>query len=87
MVDAVIRVWEEEASQARNQKLYNKVMVLHCVLASPEEMEAMAVPNGWRRLLPINMSQEMQICILQGRIDAMIPGPFTGLCPLHCRHF
>jgi hypothetical protein len=39
-------------------------MLLHYVLASPEERDAMAKPNGWRPLLPTNMILEMKIHIL-----------------------
>jgi hypothetical protein len=39
----VVWNWEkEEERQARNQKMYDKVTVLHYVLASPKEREAMA---------------------------------------------
>ena len=67
--------WEEEvammAAQERNQKLYDKVMLLHYILASEEDKERMAEPTGWRPLLPTNMSLEMQVRILQGKVDAM----------------
>jgi hypothetical protein len=44
--NAVVWDWEEEERQARNQTLYDMVMVLHCVLSSPDERKAMAELNG-----------------------------------------
>ena len=54
---------------ARQEKLYNKVMLLHCKLADDETRMAMAEPTGWRPELP-NITLEMQIRILQARLDA-----------------
>jgi hypothetical protein len=57
----MVREWKEDARQAakqRNQTLYYKVMLLHYVVASPKEREAMVEVNGWRPQLPTNMSLE-----------------------------
>ena len=55
---------------ARQEKLYKKVMLLHCKLADDETRRAMAEPTGWRPELPTNISLETQIRILQARLDA-----------------
>jgi hypothetical protein len=53
-----------EPSGWRHNKLYNKLMILHCVLASEEDRAAIAERNGWRHALPTNVSLEEQIHIL-----------------------
>ena len=75
--DAEESIAEEVARQRqeemwRNQELYDKVMLLHLVLASPEDRARMAEPIGWRPLLPTNISLEMQVSILEARLEARI---------------
>jgi chaperonin cofactor prefoldin len=76
---------EEEAMEVdrlerKKERLYNEVMKLRHLLASEEEKAAMAEPNGWRPLLPIDVSLEVQIRmleeqvrVLQEQVEARIP--------------
>jgi hypothetical protein len=57
----------------RQDKLYHKVMFLYYQLASPEEQIRMAEPIGWRPELPMNISLQEQLRILQARLDAKHP--------------
>jgi hypothetical protein len=71
---ARMAVQEEAARRAeeeQNQKLYDRVMLLHYILASEEDKVRMVEPIGWHPLLATNMSLQMQVEILQGRVDAM----------------
>jgi hypothetical protein len=48
----------------RHETLYNKAMILYCILASEEERVAMAEPIGWRPVLDPNVSMEGHVHIL-----------------------
>jgi hypothetical protein len=65
----------EEVARHHHQKFYNKVMLLYAVLASQEEREAIAKPNGWRPHLPTNVSLHSSICYLQALINVRFPLP------------
>jgi hypothetical protein len=53
-----------EAERYRHDKLYRKVMLLHCVLASPKMRESMAEPMSYRPELHPHFSMETQIQLL-----------------------
>jgi hypothetical protein len=48
----------------RHEKLYNKAMLLYCVLASEEDRAAMAEPIGWQPVLDTDVSMEEHMHIL-----------------------
>ena len=47
-------------------------MLLHLILASPEDRARMAEPIGWRPTLPTAVSLERQLKILEARLDARL---------------
>jgi hypothetical protein len=68
----VARATEHEA-RWRHKKMYNRVMMLYCVLASEEKRAAMAEPIGWRPVMDTDVTMEEHMCILQARVNERFP--------------
>jgi hypothetical protein len=64
-----------EERRWRYDKLYHKFMLMYCCLASDEERAAMAEPNGWRPPIPINVSLEEQVRIMEDQVDSLRQPP------------
>ncbi|KAK1602232.1 hypothetical protein QYE76_016841 [Lolium multiflorum] len=62
--DAVVR------ARWRHEKLYDKAMILCCVMASEEERATMAEPISWRPVLDPKVSMEDHVRILRAQVDA-----------------
>jgi hypothetical protein len=57
----------EVRARWRHEKLYNKAMIMYCILALEEERAAMAEPIGCRPVLDPNVSMEDHMRILQAQ--------------------
>jgi hypothetical protein len=57
----------------RHEKLYNKAILLYCMLASEEERAAMAEPIGWQPVLDTDVTMEEHVHILQARVSEIFP--------------
>jgi hypothetical protein len=66
-VEAQAETKAEVRARWRHEKLYNKAMILYCILASEEERAAMVEPIGWRPVLDPNVSMEDHVRISRRR--------------------
>jgi hypothetical protein len=74
-------VHQEEKAAATNQKLYEKVMLLHFIRVSEADKEQMEELAVWHPLFPTNMIMEMQVRIIHGKVDTLNQRPKpTWLC-------
>jgi hypothetical protein len=69
---AIVRAMEHEA-RWHHKKMYNRVMMLYCVLASEEKRAAMAEPIGWRPVMDTDVTMEEHMRILQARVNERFP--------------